>query len=454
MNGDRMIADLVILGGGPAGAIAARMAATRGARVLLVDPDRTPERLEGLSERLLGWLRGQGLDSRLPEGSPFVPRKALWAGRESAHNGEYLVERAALDRSLRAAAKDAGAKIVTASGQVDRLGPDLEVEITLSDGRHVLAPRVIDARGRKAHVGRPVTRGPATLAIGGWFEDRLDAEPEARILPLPEGWLWIARPGGGRLWVQATLDAREGDGASPAARLREALDGASRIGALPGTPPSDWVDKVPLGAPLVRDCAPVLPTGSIDLRLIPAGDAAAGMDPLSGNGMFWAVSGALAAFAALETLAARPGPDSETLARRYLEERIRETYRRQARLGRDFLLQETRYAAHPFWARRRSFPDDRPLHDPGHDQNTPVAGSVAVERTIVVETGLLAERDVLITDREPSGVAWLAGIPAVEAYHMLRDGAGEEALAGRWGAEAARAAMAWFRARSLFPLPR
>ncbi|WP_413206331.1 NAD(P)/FAD-dependent oxidoreductase [Rhodospirillum sp. A1_3_36] len=447
-----MIADLVVLGGGPAGAVAARLASTRGAHVILVDPDRTPERLEGLSERLLGWLRSQGLDSHLPEDSPFVPRKALWAGRESAHNGEYLVERASLDRNLRTAAKDAGAKVVTASGTVDRLGPGPDVNVILSDGRQILTSRILDARGRKAHGKRPVTRGPATLAIGSWFKDRSDAAPEARILPFPEGWLWIARPGGGRLWVQATLDAREGDGASPATRLHDALESASRVGALPDGGPGGWPnggsETTPLGDPLVRDCAPVLPTDSIDLRQIPAGDAAAGMDPLSGNGMFWAVSGALAAFAVLETLAARPGPDSEALSRRYLEERIRETYLRQARLGRDFLLQETRYAEYPFWARRRSFPDSLPLHGP----EEPPTGSITIKRTIVVEKGLLVERDILVTDQEPSGVAWLADIPAVEAYHMLQTGAGEDALAWRWGPEATRAAMAWFRARGLAPL--
>jgi 2-polyprenyl-6-methoxyphenol hydroxylase-like FAD-dependent oxidoreductase len=355
-----------------------------------------------------------------------------------------LVERATLDRNLRAAAVEAGAEAVTATGTVDFPELGAEAKVALSDGRHILAPRIIDARGRKAHVGRPVTRGPATLAIGGWLEDQNHSEPEARILPIPDGWLWIARPGGPRLWVQATLDARGGDGAAPAARLRDALESAARTGVIPST----WATKTPMEDPLVRDCAPILPTAPIDLRLIPAGDAAAGMDPLSGHGMFWAVSGALAALAVLDTLAARPGPESETLSRRYLEERIRETYLRQARLGRDFLRQETRYAEHPFWARRKTFPDDLPLHDP----EEPPTGSITVKQAIVVENGLLTERDVLITDQEPSGVAWLSGIPAAEAYHMLRDGAAEQALAGRWGPEATRAAMTWFRTRGLSPL--
>ena len=37
-------ADLVVIGGGPAGAVSAWLAARDGARVVLVDPDRAPAR--------------------------------------------------------------------------------------------------------------------------------------------------------------------------------------------------------------------------------------------------------------------------------------------------------------------------------------------------------------------------------------------------------------------------
>ncbi len=430
---DDNAADLVVVGGGPAGSVSALLAARKGARVVLIDPDRTPARLEGLGERLLGWLRSRGLEGCLPSDSPFVPRLALWAGQESAHNGEVLVERAAFDHRLRAAAAEAGARLVCGTATVAPAAAG--VTATLSDGRRITAPRAIDARGRKAHGGRRVQRGPASLAIGGWFAAEPDAPPEARVAPIPEGWLWLARPGDGRQWIQVTLDAREGE-ADPGGRLRAALEAAEAVGAMPAPG-----DRRPLPeALLVRECAPVLPADPIDLRFIPAGDAAGGMDPLSGQGMFWAVSGALAAHAALETLESRPGADSEDLARRYLQGRIRETYLRQARLGRDFLRQETRFAGQPFWERRRVFPDDVPLHDAAN-------GTLPrVERSIVVENGLLAEREVVITRQTPSGVAWVAGLPAAELFRAMSEGAGEEALARRWDPEAVRCALAWFQA--------
>ncbi len=432
MRTSDITADCIVLGGGPAGAVAARLLAREGARVVLVDPDRALPRLEGISDRLMTWLQGEGLAAWLPDLSSRVPRRATWAGTASDHNGEHLVERASMNAALRAAAAEAGATVVTASAQVapDRGG----VFARLSDGRAVAAARAIDARGRAAHAGRPVRRGPATLAVGGWLTESGDRVASAQVAPFADGWVWIARPGDGRVWVQAALDAREGGSASPTERLMAALAAAAAD-----------LDPLPGGTPEgvhVRDCAPALREDIIDPRLLPAGDAAAGMDPLSGNGMLWAVSGALAAIAALRTLAARPGAASEDLARRFLGERIRETYERQARLGRDFLRQETRFRDRPFWARRLGFPDNAPVHAEASAPGT-------VRRAIVVDGGLLAEREILVTAEEPAGVAWVAGVPIVEAWRRWRAGAGEAALAAEWGPEAAGAAIGWLRARAL-----
>ncbi|WP_404385428.1 NAD(P)/FAD-dependent oxidoreductase [Caenispirillum salinarum] len=414
--------DVAVIGGGPAGAVAARALAGQGARVLLADPDRTPARLEGIGERLMAWLRAEGLADRLPDVSPLVPRRASWAGEETAHNGEHLVERASMDRALRAAAVEAGAELATATATLQAKHD--AVRVRLSDGREVSARRVIDARGRAAHANRPVTRGPATLAVGGWLSG--EAEAGAAVTPFADGWVWIARPGDGRVWTQATLDARADD-APPAERLRAAL--AEVAPHLAGEPQGLSI----------RECAPVVPTGAIDPRVLPAGDAAAGMDPLSGHGMFWAVSGALAAVAAWRTLEERPGPDSEDLATRYIGERIRETYLRQARLGRDFLRQETRFQDRPFWARRLGFPDDAPVHE---------AAEPGVTTAIVVVDGLLEEREVIVTEQEPAGVAFIADIPVVEAWRRLQQH-GPADLAAEHGEAKARAVVGWLTVRGL-----
>jgi len=247
---------------------------------------------------------------------------------------------------------------------------------------------------------------------------------------LRDGWTWAAHPGGKQAWFQATLDAVEGK-RPPQSRLQAAFDSCRQQLACP------------LGGNfssiLIRACAPVIGNFASDPRIIPVGDAAAAMDPLSGNGMFWAVSSALAASASINTLEKRPGGDSETLVGRYLGERIRETYYRQARLGRDFLRMETRYRDQPFWAKRLNFPDNQGLHQP--------TAGIQVKKGIVVEDGLLKEKEILITPLEPSGVAWVDDVEATEIWSLYQSEDGLARMSNLWGEDKARSFRSWIDAR-------
>ena len=74
------------------------------ARVVLVDPDEAPDRIEGMSPRLHAWLGRSGmLEAGALEPVP-APRRSLWSGTMHEGNHELLVARPALDRALRAAA--------------------------------------------------------------------------------------------------------------------------------------------------------------------------------------------------------------------------------------------------------------------------------------------------------------------------------------------------------------
>ena len=56
---------------------------------------------------------------------------------------------------------------------------------------------------------------------------------------------------------------------------------------------------------------------------------------------------------------------------------------------------------------------------------------------LVVRDGLLEEMDVLRTPQSPAGIAWLNGVPAVEAWRMLDEGKSLNDLVDRWGRAAA-----------------
>lgn len=418
--------DLVVTGGGPAGAIAAWRAARDGRRVALIDPDTPTVRIEGIGPRLQQWLEQTGLyDARAME-AVRMSRVSRWGSSVYRKNVETVVERSAFDRHLRRAAEAAGAHLVTATAR------PLPGRAVLADGAEIMGRMVFDARGRKALGRRPrAARGPATISIAAALNLAPVAGQASFVLPLDDGWLWLASLGDGRGWVQLTQDAVDPEGRDPMTRLGAALDAAKTL--LPD------VTGV-CGAPLVRDSSVVLPLPVSDLEVIAIGDAVAGMDPLSGHGMFFATSSALTASAVRCTLEGRCDAESRDLALRFLNQRLEPLCLRQARLGRDFIRSEAARAHLPFWSRRADFPDNLPLEA--------VSSKCRIARRVVVEDGRLAEAEVLITPHAPAGVAWIEGQPAAVAYRAMEGGASREQLVDRFG-RAGEIVAAWFTAPPL-----
>lgn len=311
-----------------------------------------------------------GLFDAQAMGAVSAPRTSFWDGAASRHNSELIVDRAVLDRYLQTCAMKAGVTLITDTA-VPRPG-----HVLRSGGRSVYGRMIIDARGRRGCL-RGGQRGAATIAIGAAFEADAADTPGSWIVPLDDGWLWAARGGDGGAWVQVTLDAADKMQRPPEARFQAALDLAR--------------DRLPpLGAPcsdlLIRDATPTLCEPPADLSVIPIGDALSAMDPLSGHGMFWAVSSALAATAVRRTLEQRDDPETRDLSLCFLRQRFEDVYPRQSRLGRDFIRSQTGRASFPFWARRAGFPDDLPLEDNHLPQGQ-----------IVVRQGILARPEIAVS---------------------------------------------------------
>lgn len=420
--------DLAVVGGGPAGAVAAWLAARDGQKVALIDPGRTPFRLEGLSPRLQGWLQRRGLFDAGALRAMRVPRISHWNGTGFAGNAELIVDRAAMDGHLRRQAVAAGACWIADTGRSAAGG------VELASGRRLAARLVFDARGRRGlHERQGIRRGPATIAIGSAVALSASEPPATFLVPIDAGWIWLAHPGGGRAWVQVTLDAADPAGRAPPERLAAALESAAA--SLPG-------GCALRGRPLVREAAPVLPGPLDSLEVIPLGDALAAMDPLSGHGMFWAVSGALAATAVRRFLREAPDQDAARLALRFLNDRQTDVYHRQARLGRDFIRAEQGRGNLPFWRARAAFPDDLPLD--------PAGGGIEIATRVVVEDNVLREREVLMTPETPAGVCWLGDRPAVDLYRAWAAGMRGEALARSFGA-AGRGFESWLATQKILP---
>jgi flavin-dependent dehydrogenase len=295
--------DAVVVGAGPAGALAAALLARQGASVLLVDRSPFPRpKVCGccINARALAALSAADL-SDLPAGAGAVSLHSmcLAAGRRRAHlrlAGGVALSRSAFDAALVRAALADGAAFLP--GTVAALGPAVG-EGHLVDLRQGAIQAEVKARVILAADG-----------LGGLFSKRggiasAPAEPGSRIgcgvvIDCAEpfyasgviyiscgrsGYVGLVRLEDGRLDLACAVDpsamrAANGPGALAASLLAEA----------------DW--PVPAGleqqpwrgtAPLTRQARRVA-----DERLFVLGDAAGYVEPFTGEGIAWALASAVA----------------------------------------------------------------------------------------------------------------------------------------------------------------
>lgn len=434
--------DIAVLGGGPAGAFAAHGLCREGFRVALVDPDETPSRIEGVSPRVVAILTGAGFGLDALDISEPVERRSHWSGAASSANAEHLADRRSFDSALRSGAADAGVNFI--KDRVARLETgDAGVKVTLAGGGVLEAPLAVDARGRRAPRKDDCARGPKSISASAWDIRPSTADrPLTTVIPAPDGWVWTAEPGDGRRWLQVVFDASTLDGSGEQAvraAMQTVLDSQS-VTAVLGD------DAAPGGAPLVRACETIFAGPKLTPPVIRIGDAATGLDPLSGHGMFWAISSALSAVPIVRAIG--EGGAAADLAHRFYNERVHETFFRQSRVGRDFYRLEQRWSDRPFWSQRNRWPDDRPIHE--------TAGGCEVKRAVVVDNGCLTEADVLVTPSHPGGVAWVAGVPIVPIFKDLKRRTRPPSmetlfaeLSSQATPEQARAVVAWLRQQNL-----
>lgn len=307
--------DLLVVGGGPGGAIAARTAAEKGLRVLLVEKRPAigaPVRCaEGIGKELLDefvkpderWIAAEIDNARIvaPNGHSLVLEPQM-AGNEVG----YILDRKIFDRELVWQAAEAGADVMVKTratspimeGGVVR-GAHLEFCGRSLEAR---AEAVIAADGVESKFARwcgidttVPYRELATCAQ--YLLTNIDIEPRTTVFYLgnriaPEGYIWVFPKGERRANVGIGVSPRA---CGPGKRPKDFLDSFVRSKFPEGRPIECVVGGVPV-------CQPLESTVADGLLIV--GDAARVSDPLTGGGIYNAMyTGKLAAEVAAECIA-------------------------------------------------------------------------------------------------------------------------------------------------------
>jgi 2-polyprenyl-6-methoxyphenol hydroxylase-like FAD-dependent oxidoreductase len=355
--------DVLVVGGGPAGAVAALRLAGSGFDVILLDCAR-PARA-GLGETLP------------PHGRLLLQRAGVWEafscgghlassgitsywGADSAQENDFLfnpygcgwhLDRARFDACRLDEAERRGVRVLRRTRMLACAEEKArEVRVRLAgDAGEILTGFIVDATGRPGAVRRSLSRAGTTcldrllgLARHGEWAGGAPAS-RALVEATRCGWWYSSpTPGGGLVSVFFT-DADFVAGTSPQVVWNEALRvapaTAERVRAsvtdVPAAPPRAVAASSFIGRELGADCWAAI------------GDAAMAWDPLSSQGICKALESGLALAETYEEFA---GGDAGALRRFY--DGTRESFSNYLALRSDYYSRETRWPDSPFWRRR------------------------------------------------------------------------------------------------------
>ena len=356
------MAEVLVAGGGPAGACAARLLAVWGHSVRLFAPAVVGPRAD-LAESLPPSCRKLfdvlGITREI-DAAGFIRSSGntVWWGDQSTRVelfvGEQLgwqVTRNSLSAVLLDAARAAGVEIVDA--RVNHAGIAAASE-----------PIVLDCTGRSGVVAR--ARGwrvyesdlRTVALVGVWRAAEGWAMPEPThtlIESYADGWMWSV-PVGDVRYVAAMVDPRVTELAPAGAReiyLAE-IAKTRRFAALLGgatleSGPSGW------------DASMYSSQSYVDDRVLLVGDAGSFIDPMSSAGVKKALASGWLAAVAAHTALLRPGMRATAFA--FFDAREREIYEHFRALTRRFLGDAATGHSHPFWTDRLGWLDNEPHRD-------------------------------------------------------------------------------------------
>ena len=342
--------DVAVVGGGPAGSVAAMRIARLGWKTVLVEGDADQPRYgETLAPESNPLLRQLGLWEALQRSHPVEsPGIVSYWGTDVPHQQDFIsnphgpgwhVDRRRFDAELRLEAERAGATVINRLRVSHIVREQGEWRLN-----HIRARYLVDAAGRNGlRIDAPATR-------------EIDDCLLVQILRIsyqrsgPRDWRTVVAAAPSGWWYWSPLP--DGDAIAMLFTCREEYAGLRRLA------PAECMRTAPAICELVRSghfATPRWIAASSSIRKaahgtgwIAAGDSHTSFDPLSGRGIFNALrSASIAADAAHAEL--QHGP-AAVAAFEATERQKFMDYVRQRRL---YYLLEQRWSSNPFWELRQ-----------------------------------------------------------------------------------------------------
>ena len=284
--------DVAVVGAGPAGGVVARQLALAGHDVVLLERERFPRRKvcgACIGPAAVGLLGEVGLAGTLSESRATALHHLCLVHRGRIArlplHGNVALSRSVFDARLVEAAIEAGADFrdgTTVTG-VEVVGDAVVLSV-----RGATAPVrsrvIVDASGLGGLDRDRVVAPDARLGVHGTFDGTLTDLPEheLRMVVGRGGYVGLVRVEDGSLNVAAAVD-REALRDGPREAVDRILAEAGETPLPPGGAP--WKGTRPLTS---------RPDSLASARLFRIGDAAGYVEPFTGEGMGWAIAGALA----------------------------------------------------------------------------------------------------------------------------------------------------------------
>jgi flavin-dependent dehydrogenase len=299
-----LVVDVCVVGGGPAGSVAAACLAGRGYRVVLIDRGRLSDRVECLPRTCRDLLDNLGVreEIRTEDLMPCPVTRLQWPGPRQevrVHEQSVLVRRGRFDRMLLDIAGRTCATVLLPARAAPPTWSGSDWRLVVSRGqwrRPIVARFFVDASGRRSGLPRRRRRlSPPTVALSGSCTGAFPAQAEMRVEAIEEGWCWGAFLPDGNAEVSVFLDTGDCAGLGGSDRLgvyRRALGGSGLFGAL-----------APAAANItVCDASAFVDEDPVSEQAIKVGDAAIALDPLSSQGVQAALRSAVQAAAVVHTI--------------------------------------------------------------------------------------------------------------------------------------------------------